>query len=142
MTITPPDPTDPEDSQESEKNNQAWDAIVADLSGQIDLGPHFRSEPTPQELTPERDYIDEYFDEGYVPPEPPQLTAPSDAIARFAWAGVLGGPVILLLSFVLGLGGVISTTGLVATIGGFVFLMSKRDKHVPPGEDYGDGAVV
>ena len=139
MTITPPDPEDPQDP---EKNNDAWDAIVADLSGQIDLGPHFRSDPTPPELIPERDYIDEYFDEGYVPPEPPQITAPSDAIARFAWAGVLGGPVILLLSFALGLGGVISTVGLVATIGGFVFLMSKRDKHVPPGEDYGDGAVV
>jgi hypothetical protein len=41
-----------------------------------------------------------------------------------------------------GLGGVISTAGLIATIGGFVFLMSKRDKHVPPGEDFGDGAVV
>lgn len=139
MTITPPNP---EDSQDPEKENDAWDAIVADLSGQIDLGPHFRSDPTPAELIPERDYIDEYFDEGYVPPEPPQITAPSDAIARFAWAGVLGGPVLLLLSFALGLGGVISTVGLVATIGGFVFLMSKRDKHVPPGEDYGDGAVV
>jgi hypothetical protein len=139
MTITPPNP---EDAQDPEKENNAWDAIVADLSGQIDLGPHFRSDPTPAELIPEHDYIDEYFDEGYVPPEPPQLTAPSDAIARFAWAGALGGPAILLLSFALGLGGVISTVGLVATIGGFVFLMSKRDKHVPPGEDYGDGAVV
>lgn len=139
MTITPPNP---EDSQDPEKKNDAWDAIVADLSGQIDLGPQFRSDPTPQELVPERDYIDEYFDEGYVPPEPPQIAAPSDAIARFAWAGVLGGPVIMLVSFVLGLGGIISTTGLVATIGGFAFLMSKRDKHVPPGEDFGDGAVV
>jgi hypothetical protein len=142
MTMTPPNPEDPQDPQDPQKNNDAWDAIVADLSGQIDLGPHFRSDPTPHELIPERDYIDEYFDEGYVPPEPPHITAPSDAIARFAWAGALGGPVILLLSFALGLGGVISTVGLVATIGGFVFLMSKRDKHVPPGEDYGDGAVV
>lgn len=139
MTITPPDP---EDSQEPKKNDAAWDAIVADLSGQIDLGPQFRSEPTPQELIPKRDYIDEYFDEGYVPPEPPPLKAASDAITRFAWAGALGGPVILLFSFVLGLGGFMSTVGLVATVGGFVFLMSKRDKHVPPGEDFGDGAVV
>lgn len=139
MTITPPDPPEP---PEPEKDNAAWDAIVADLSGQIDLGPHFRSDPTPAELIPERDYIDEYFDQGYEPPEPPPLKVPADAIARFAWAGVLGGPVVMLLGYGLGLGGAISTAGLIATVGGFVFLISKRDKHVPPGEDFGDGAVV
>ncbi|MGB4689282.1 MAG: hypothetical protein WBH16_03635, partial [Candidatus Nanopelagicales bacterium] len=93
-------------------------------------------------LIPQRDYIDEYFEEGYEPPEPPPLTVPSDAFARFAWAGALGGPVVMLLGYVLSLGRMISTAGLIATIGGFVFLMSKRDKHVPPGEDFGDGAVV
>jgi len=139
MTITPPDPADP---PEPEKENAAWDAIVADLSGQIDLGPHFRSDPTPQELLPERDYIDEYFDQGYTPPEPPPLKAPTDAIARFAWAGALGGPVVMVVGYLLSFGRVMSTAGLIATVGGFIFLMSKRDKHVPPGEDYGDGAVV
>ena len=154
MTITPPEPDEPHEQHESEglnesekeqeghTNNEAWDAIVADLSGQIDLGAHFRSEPAPQELIPQRDYIDEYFEEGYEPPEPPPLTVPSDAFARFAWAGALGGPVVMLLGYVLSLGRMISTAGLIATIGGFVFLMSKRDKHVPPGEDFGDGAVV
>jgi hypothetical protein len=48
----------------------------------------------------------------------------------------------MLLGYVLGLGGAISTAGLIATVGGFVFLISRRDKHVPPGEDFGDGAVV
>jgi len=139
MTITPPDPADP---PEPEKENAAWDAIVADLSGQIDLGPHFRSDPPPRELLPERDYLDEYFDQGYVPPEPPPLKAPTDAIARLAWAGALGGPVVMVVGYLLSFGPVISTAGLIATAGGFIFLMSKRDKHVPPGEDYGDGAVV
>ncbi|MCH9737264.1 MAG: hypothetical protein K0U42_00705 [Actinomycetia bacterium] len=154
MTTTPPEPPEPNEPDKPDEpdkadeqeggntNNEAWDAIVADLSGQIDLGPHFRSEPTPQELIPQRDYIDEYFEEGYEPPEPPPLTVPSDAFARFAWAGALGGPVVMLLGYVLSLGRMISTAGLIATIGGFVFLMSKRDKHVPPGEDFGDGAVV
>jgi|AntAceMinimDraft_1070359.scaffolds.fasta_scaffold01932_5 hypothetical protein len=154
MTTTPPEPPEPNEPDKPDEphkpdeqeggntNNEAWDAIVADLSGQIDLGPHFRSEPAPQELIPQRDYIDEYFEEGYEPPEPPPLTVPSDAFARFAWAGALGGPVVMLLGYVLSLGRMISTAGLIATIGGFVFLMSKRDKHVPPGEDFGDGAVV
>ena len=154
MTTTPPEPPEPNEPDKPDEphkpdeqeggntNNEAWDAIVADLSGQIDLGPHFRSEPAPQELIPQRDYIDEYFEEGYEPPEPPPLTVPSDAFARFAWAGALGGPVVMLLGYVLSLGRMISTAGLIATIGGFVFLMSKRDKHVPPGDDFGDGAVV
>ena len=154
MTTTPPEPPEPNEPDKPDEphkpdeqeggntNNEAWDAIVADLSGQIDLGPHFRSEPAPQELIPQRDYIDEYFEEGYEPPEPPPLTVPSDAFARFAWAGALGGPVVMLLGYVLSLGRMISTAGLIATLGGFVFLMSKRDKHVPPGEDFGDGAVV
>ena len=154
MTTTPPEPPEPNEPDKPDEphkpdeqeggntNNEAWDAIVADLSGQIDLGPHFRSEPAPQELIPQRDYIDEYFEEGYEPPEPPPLTVPSDAFARFAWAGALGGPVVMLLGYVLSLGRMISTAGLIATIGGFVFLMSKRDKHVPPGKDFGDGAVV
>ncbi len=65
MTITPPDP---EDAQDPEGKDAAWESIVADLSGQIDLGPHFRSDPTPQELIPQPDYIDEYFHERYELP--------------------------------------------------------------------------
>lgn len=128
----------PEDSAADDPDQQAWEAIVADLSGQVDLGPQFRPDPKPDEL----DYIDAYFDEGYEPPVPPPLRAPADAIARFAWAGVLGGPVTMLASYVLGLGTVVSVAGLVGTVGGFAFLISKRDKHEPPGEDFGDGAVV
>ncbi len=129
---------DSEDSEPERPDQEAWDAIVADLSGQVDLGPQFRPDPKPEEF----DYIDAYFDEGYQPPEPPPIQVPVDAISRFAWAGVIGGPVIMLVSYVIGLGSVISVVGLVATVGGFVFLIAKRDKHVPPGQDFGDGAVV
>jgi len=132
-----------EDGDITPEENNAWDAIVADLSGQVNLGPQFTPEPEPKELAPESpDYIDAYFDEGYEPPEPPPIKAPDDAIARFAWAGVIGGPVAMLGNYVIGLGTVVSVAGLVATIGGFAFLISRRDKHVPPGEDFGDGAVV
>ncbi len=134
----PPEPEPKDDEQKT------WDAIVADLSGQVDLGPQFTPDPEPQELVSAAgpDYIDAYFDEGYEPPEPPPIQVPADAIARFAWAGVLGGPLLMLFGYVLGLGSVIAITGLVATVGGFAFLISKRDKHQPPGEDFGDGAVV
>lgn len=129
---------DSEDSEPERPDQEAWDAIVADLSGQVDLGPQFQPDPKPEEF----DYIDAYFDEGYQPPEPPPIQVPVDAISRFAWAGVIGGPVIMLVSYVIGLGSVISVAGLVATVAGFAFLIAKRDKHVPPGQDFGDGAVV
>ena len=57
MTSTP----NPEEIDPEKKDQDAWDAIVADLSGQVDLGPEFRPDPQPAEY----DYIDAYFDEGY-----------------------------------------------------------------------------
>lgn len=116
-----PDPSDEE----------AWDAIVADLSGQLDHPP-----------VEEYDYIDAYFDEGYTPPEPPPITAPPDAIARAAWAGALGGPLVALGGYVLGFGPLVGAVGVAGAIAGFAILVSRRERHVPPGEDHGDGAVV
>jgi len=118
-----PDPSDEE----------AWDAIVADLSGQLDGG-------TPP--VEEYDYIDAYFDEGYTPPEPPPITAPPDAIARAAWAGALGGPVVALGGYVFGFGPLVGAVGIIVAIAGFAILVARRERHVPPGEDHGDGAVV
>jgi hypothetical protein len=112
---------------------EAWDAIVADLSGQLDEG-------TP--AVEEYDYIDAYFDESYTPPEPPRIAAPPDAIARAAWAGALGGPFVALGGYVLGLGSLVEGIGIVCSIAGFAILVARRDRHVPPGEDHGDGAVV
>lgn len=116
-----PDPSD----------DEAWDAIVADLSGQLDDPP-----------VEEYDYIDAYFDEGYTPPEPPPITAPPDAIARAAWAGALGGPIVALGGYVLGFGPLVGAVGVAGAIAGFAILVSRRERHVPPGEDHGDGAVV
>jgi len=118
---------------------EAWDAIVAELSGQIDTGAAI---PPAAEPAEEYDYIDAYFDEGYEPPEPPPITAPPDAIARAAWAGALGGPLIAFGGYVLGFGSLVGAVGVGCAIAGFVILIARRDHHVPPGEDHGDGAVV
>jgi hypothetical protein len=145
MTKTPdeqengePENDEPKNAGSASKDKTAWDAIVADLSGQVDLGPQFTPDPTP----PEYDYIDAYFDEGYEPPEPPRITAPPDAIARFAWAGVIGGPVLAISGYVLGFGDMVGAAGVIAAIAGFGLLIFRREHHVPPGEDHGDGAVV
>ena len=37
-----------EESEPERPDQEAWDAIVADLSGQVDLGPQFRPDPKPE----------------------------------------------------------------------------------------------
>lgn len=125
------------DQSDRPSDDEAWNAIVADLSGQIDGGP-----PSPASQNDEYDYIDAYFDETFVPPEPPPIKAPPDAIARAAWAGALGGPIIAIGGYVLGLGSLIGAIGIACAIAGFALLIARRDRHIPPGEDHGDGAVV
>lgn len=87
--------------------------------------------PDPQELS-----------DRFVPPEPPPLTAPPDAIARAAWIAVIIGPVLALIGYVLALSAFLGGVGIGATIVGFIILIARRDRHIPPGEDHGDGAVV
>jgi len=79
--------------------------------------------------------------ERYVPPEPPPLPR-GDLVSRLAWAGVLGGPLLLLLAtlawpsmpqwMLLG--------SLAAFVGGFVTLVSRMPARPP--DDPDDGAVV
>lgn len=134
-----------------EHEQRAWDAIVADLSGQIDLGPEFT--PPPEVTDPTLDTAaapvagptpaeaadDDDVEEGYVPPHPPPIPRPADAIGRFSWGAVLSGPVLVLLATVFGWDRWIANLGVVLTVGGFVSLvwrMNDRD------DDDDDGAVI
>jgi hypothetical protein len=130
-----PEPGTPENENpdlSAQKEQRAWDAIVADLSGTIDIG----------DLTPTPDpVIDELLaEEGdYQPPHPPPLKAPADAVARFAWAGALGGPVFVVVTYVMDLGGWLGAVGVFASVAGFVTLIA-RMPHERDSDD--DGAVV
>jgi hypothetical protein len=76
----------------------------------------------------------------YVPPTPPPLPS-GDTVARSAWAALLGGPLYLLLTVLLGweVPGWAAFTAVAAFIGGFVTLVLRMGDD-PPGPD--DGAVV
>jgi len=130
-----------------EHEQRAWDAIVADLSGQIDLGPQFpKDEPAPPPLAADGDHPDPLADpveldedEGYEPPAPPPIPRPEDAVGRFSWAALLGGPVVVIVANVLGWDRWLAGLGVVLTIGGFVSLVARMKDR----EDDGDnGAVV
>ena len=90
-----------------------------------------QSPPPPQDL-----------DDVFIPPEPPPLTAPPDAIARAAWLAVIVGPLMAVIGYVFGFSTFIGGIGITATIVGFIVLVARRERHIPPGEDHGDGAVV
>lgn len=82
-------------------------------------------------------------DEHFVPPPPPPLPRP-DPLTRLAWAGMVGGPVLLLVTTLTGwvLPRVIVAAAVVAFVAGFVTLVV-RMKNGPP-EDWGSdsGAVL
>lgn len=87
-------------------------------------------------------YRPEELEDRFIPPEPPPITAPPDAIARGAWLAVIAGPLLAIVGYVLGVSALLGGVGIGAAIIGFVILVSRRERHVPPGEDHGDGAVV
>jgi hypothetical protein len=140
------EPARPEDER------AAWEAIVADLT----TDPVFRStdpgavpptaaaddEPV---LIPELPDVDDDPADAFLPPEPPPIPRPADTVARFAWAGVIGGPVLLVADYALSLGRFVSGVAIVMAIGGFVTLVARRREHSPDerwGEDhFGDGAI-
>ncbi|MCT9077802.1 hypothetical protein [Streptomyces fulvoviolaceus] len=101
-------------------------------------GPRDYSTPEPSDEDFEED------DEGhFVPPEPPPLPA-ADATAKFAWLGVLGGPILLLLAVLLGweMTWWLTTVGIGGFLGGFATLVMRMRADDEDDEDPGRGAVV
>ncbi|MGW2636265.1 hypothetical protein [Streptomyces sp. NPDC001348] len=83
-------------------------------------------------------------DEGhFVPPEPPPLPD-ADTTAKFAWLGVVGGPVLLLLAVVLGwdMTWWLATLGIGGFLGGFTALVVRMRTDDDEDGDPGRGAVV
>ena len=152
MTTLPPEPDG--DAERA----RAWDAIVADLSndpdfvssldarrglptGEFELGGAQRGsdaasdtdddeyQPTPWEA---------YLDEGYEPPEPDPITVPSDPVLRFAWLGVIGGPLVVIGANLVGGSMTVSGAGVVAFLAGFAVLIGRMNDR----RDDDSGAVI
>ena len=78
-----------------------------------------------------------------MPPEPPPLPE-ADVTAKFAWLGVLGGPVLLLLAVAARLGDdlVADHLGIGGFLGGFATLVMRMNGDDEDDDDPGRGAVV
>lgn len=81
--------------------------------------------------------------EHYIPPEPPRGPR-LDWISRLAWAGVLGGPLILVLVALLdiGSGSRLTLLGALGFAAGFLTLVIRMKDRLPADEGGDDGAVV
>ncbi|MFE0402164.1 hypothetical protein ACWD6Q_07850 [Streptomyces nigra] len=124
------------------KDDGGEDAPVRPLGGSVQfapgVGPRDYSVPEPSEEDFDAD------DEGhFVPPEPPPLPE-ADATAKFAWLGVLGGPVLLLLAVLLGwdMTWWLTTLCVGGFLGGFATLVMRMKTDDEGDDDPGRGAVV
>lgn len=137
----------------SERIDAAWEDIVAGfhtaepperpaIEGSGLSARLVREHTEPAEQGGPRDYVlpdDIDDDEGFTPPPPPPMPRPRDRFDAFAWMGVLGGPLLIILAFVLGLGGWIAAAGFAAFTAGFITLIARSSDHRDHGDD---GAVV
>lgn len=140
----------------SERINAAWEDIVAGFhTTDTPTRPEVEGSGLSQRLVREhsqpmqpgeppagpRDYVlpDDLDDEGFTPPAPPPMPRPRDRFDVLAWIGVLGGPLAIILAFVLGTGGWLAAAGFVAFTAGFVTLVARASDRR---DDGNDGAVV
>ena len=78
--------------------------------------------------------------DAFVPPEPPPLPR-GDAFTMLAWAGVVLGPIFLLISVIWqSAPQPLVLTALAGFVGGFITLVARMPKHREDDDD--DGAVV
>ncbi|WP_031024235.1 hypothetical protein [Streptomyces sp. NRRL WC-3725] len=133
---------DQESEPRSEPEDSAGRQPARPLGGSVSFAPGIG----PRDYTaPEA--ADDDFDEDdeghFVPPEPPPLPT-SDTTARFAWLGVVGGPVLLLLAVLLGwdMTWWLATLSIGGFLGGFVTLVARMRTDDEEDDDPGRGAVV
>jgi hypothetical protein len=81
-------------------------------------------------------------DGNFVPPMPPPVPRPKDRVSRFAWAGVLLGPVLTLVALVMNLGGLFTGMGIVMFFAGFIVLVARSPERAPQDDGWDNGAVL
>ena len=102
------------------------------------VGPRDHRAPEPSE-----DDFDEDDEGHFVPPEPPPLNT-GDTTSKFAWLGVVGGPILLLVAVLLGwdMTWWLTTLGIGGFLGGFATLVARMRTDEDDDDDPGRGAVV
>ncbi|MFI2639710.1 hypothetical protein [Streptomyces sp. NPDC018610] len=131
---------------EAEAPKEDGPAPAGPLGSSVSFAPGVGAPSGPRDYTVREPSDDDFTedDEGhFVPPEPPPLPD-ADATAKFAWLGVVGGPVLLLLAVLLGwdMTWWLTTLCVGGFLGGVATLVARMNPGDDEDDDPGRGAVV
>ncbi|MER6912983.1 hypothetical protein ABT354_15045 [Streptomyces sp. NPDC000594] len=132
-------PKGPQKPEEPEDERPALGSSITFAPGVGGAGPRDYKPAEPRE-----DDLDASDEGHFVPPEPPPLPE-ADTTAKFAWLGVIGGPVLMLLAvlFRWDMTWWLTTLCVGGFLGGFLTLVARMSSgDDEENDDPGRGAVV
>ena len=137
------EPETNDDEVRAEAPRKAEDKPAKPLGGSVSFAPGVGGPRDYSVAEPSDDDLDETDEGHFVPPEPPPLPD-ADVTSKFAWLGVLGGPVLLLLAILLGweMTWWLTTLCIGGFLGGFTTLVIRMRTDDEDDDDPGRGAVV
>lgn len=129
-----------------EGEDDVWRSIVENFGDRAELEPEDVpppvAPPSPTARRAEPEGVDEVEDlDTFVPPEPPPLPIP-EPDRGIAWIGVIGSPLLLLVSLVAGLNLPAWVGYLMVAwfVGGFCYLVARMPRE--PRDPWDDGSRV
>ena len=128
---------------QTEAPRKAEDKPAKPLGGSVSFAPGVGGPRDYSVAEPSEEDLDESDEGHFVPPEPPPLPD-ADVTSRFAWLGVLGGPLLLLVAVLLGweMTWWLTTLCIGGFLGGFATLVMRMRTDDEDDGDPGRGAVV
>ncbi|MEU2901175.1 hypothetical protein ACWC4E_34930 [Streptomyces sp. NPDC001273] len=135
---------DEDDGDTKTAPRKAEDKPAKPLGGSVSFAPGVGGGPRDYSVAePAEEDLDETDEGHFVPPEPPPLPE-TDMTSRFAWLGVLGGPLLLLLAVLFGwyMTWWMTTLCIGGFLGGFATLVMRMRTDDEDEDDPGRGAVV
>ena len=137
------EPETNDDEVRAEAPRKAEDKPAKPLGGSVSFAPGVGGPRDYSVREPSDDDLDETDEGHFVPPEPPPLPD-ADVTSKFAWLGVLGGPLLLLLAILLGweMTWWLTTLCIGGFLGGFTTLVIRMRTDDEDDDDPGRGAVV
>ena len=143
LALLEPETNDDVAETEADAPRKAEDEPAKPLGGSVSFAPGVGGPRDYSVREPSDDDLDATDEGHFVPPEPPPLPD-ADVTSKFAWLGVLGGPLLLLLAILLGweMSWWLTTLCIGGFLGGFATLVMRMRTDDEDDDDPGRGAVV
>lgn len=120
-------------------------SVLEDAAPEADEAPPQRPPLSSRLLrsAPREDAPDDDVEGHFVPPPPPPLPE-ADRVTRLAWAALIGGPALIILASLFGIGleSWLAFTALCLFVGGFATLVARMRDQPSQDDGWDDGAVL